>query len=279
MFNKATKMKSSPKVLLLGASGSGKTWNALEMAYGFTGNWEDVYVIDTESSASKYATKDKGFMVAELETNTVKAFIDAIQAADGVGRCIVIDSITHLWSGVNGLLSIQKQLEESPKYRKNSVGTWTEINNMLSEFFHVMRKCKAAVIVTCRTKDKLIRSESSKDFIKVSDAIMFREGYLDYEFDIAFLLEQDHTVTCYKDRTGLFDGMEPAMIDESMINSIKEWSQTGETLDIIRKELVTVLGELRDNGSITQERYDKGVSCPDESLKKTLNFAKKQLNG
>jgi len=279
MFNKATKMKSSPKILLLGASGSGKTWNALEMAYGFTGNWEDVYVIDTESSASKYATKDKGFMVAELETNTVKAFIDAIQAADGVGRCIVIDSITHLWSGVNGLLSIQKQLEESPKYRKNSVGTWTEINNMLSEFFHVMRRCRAAVIVTCRTKDKLIRSESSKDFIKVSDAIMFREGYLDYEFDIAFLLEQDHTVTCYKDRTGLFDGMEPTRIDAGMIESIKEWAQTGDTYDIMRKDLADTMTELQSQGKVTQERVDKALACTDDQLKKVIGFAKKQLNG
>lgn len=277
MFNKATKMKSSPKILLLGASGSGKTWNALEMAYGFTGNWEDVYVIDTEVSAGKYARRGKEFMLTELSTHTVKAFIDAIQAADGIGRCIVIDSITHLWSGVNGLLSTQIELESSPKYRKNSVGTWTEINKMLSEFFHVMRNCKAAVIVTCRTKDKLIRSETGREFYKVSDAIMFREGYLDYEFDIAFLLEQDHRVTCYKDRTGLFDGMEPALIDSGMIDSIKEWAQTGETYDIMRKDLADILTELLATDKLTQERVDKALACPDDKLKDVITFARKQL--
>lgn len=277
MFKKATKLKSSPKILLLGASGSGKTWTSLEIAHGLTNNWEDVYVIDTEASAAKYANSSKEFMVAELETHELDGFISAIQSADGAGRCIIIDSITHLWSGVGGLLSAQKDLENTPRYRNAPMGSWSEINTRLASFFLEVRKCKAAVIVTCRTKDRLIRQEGSRGYIKVSDAIMFREGYLDYEFDVAFMLESDHSATCYKDRTGIFDSMDPRVLDVNTAQIIKEWAATGvsDVQAIIKKDLRSAVEVAIDAGVLSSENAEKALAVPQDKMKKTLEYINK----
>jgi Rad3-related DNA helicase len=52
----ATRKRAKIKMALQSPSGSGKTYSSLLIAYGLTGNWENIAVIDTENhSAELYA--------------------------------------------------------------------------------------------------------------------------------------------------------------------------------------------------------------------------------
>ena len=53
---KATRKKVKIKMLLTSPTGFGKTYSALLLAYGITGDWSKIAVIDTENdSASLYS--------------------------------------------------------------------------------------------------------------------------------------------------------------------------------------------------------------------------------
>ena len=107
MFTKATKQQLKLRLLIEGASGSGKTFSALQLAKGLGGK---VAVIDTErGSASLYSDKFD-FDVCELDYYSPEKYIEAIKYAQQDYDVIIIDSITHEWSGEGGILDIHRQL-------------------------------------------------------------------------------------------------------------------------------------------------------------------------
>lgn len=52
-FSKAARNRCKIKMALQGASGSGKTYSALLMAYGLTGDWNKVAVLDSENGSAQ----------------------------------------------------------------------------------------------------------------------------------------------------------------------------------------------------------------------------------
>ena len=97
MFEKATRKKSRLRLALCGAAGSGKTYTALTIAKELG---ERVAVLDTErGSASKYAGRFS-FDVVELSDYHPRHYVAVIEAAEAGGYdVLVIDSLTHAWSG------------------------------------------------------------------------------------------------------------------------------------------------------------------------------------
>ena len=53
-FSEATREKAKLRLALTGVSGSGKTLSALYLAYGLTGDWSRVALIDTEHGRAKF---------------------------------------------------------------------------------------------------------------------------------------------------------------------------------------------------------------------------------
>ena len=95
-LKKAQRKKVKLKIGFSGASGFGKTYSALLMAYGVTGDWSKIAVIDTENgSADLYSD------LGEYNTLTMSApfsperYIEAIETCEKAGiEVIIIDSIT-----------------------------------------------------------------------------------------------------------------------------------------------------------------------------------------
>ena len=103
-FKKAQRRLSKLRLAIQGPSGSGKTFGALLLAKGLGGS---IAVIDTErGSASLYSDVEgmPEFDVLDLEAPyTPERYIEAITAAEQAGYDIlIIDSMTHEWSGVGG---------------------------------------------------------------------------------------------------------------------------------------------------------------------------------
>ena len=53
-FTPVTRKKSKLRLALTGVSGAGKTLSALYIAYGITGDWNKVVLIDTEHERARF---------------------------------------------------------------------------------------------------------------------------------------------------------------------------------------------------------------------------------
>ena len=102
-FKKATKAQAKLRISIFGPSGSGKTYTSLLLAAALGG---PVALIDTErGSASKYAGDVADFDALELTSYEPAKYIRAIgEAAKERYPVLVIDSLSHAWSGKGGIL-------------------------------------------------------------------------------------------------------------------------------------------------------------------------------
>ncbi len=198
-FTKAVKSASRLRICLSGASGSGKTYSALTLA---TNIGKKVAVIDTESGSAQLYADKFDFDVLELPAPySPDRFIQCIKGAEQLGYdVIVIDSITHEWSGPGGCLDMQQKL--GGQYQN-----WSKVTPQHDAFINAMITSKAHIITTMRSKTAYdMNNESGKTkVVKQGTAPVQRDG-IEYEFTCVFDLNANHLASASKDRTGIFDG-------------------------------------------------------------------------
>jgi len=92
------------RVGLSGASGFGKTYSALLMAYGMTEDWSKIAIIDTENDSANLYSNLGDYRVLNLgEPYNPERYIEAIRASENASvEVIIIDSISHEWQGKGG---------------------------------------------------------------------------------------------------------------------------------------------------------------------------------
>lgn len=230
-FTKAVKSKTTLKLAISGPSGSGKTYSALLIAQGLGG---EVAMLDTEyKSASLYADKFSFDTWDETDPNGFppEYFISVIKAAEQAGyKTLIIDSLTHEWTGKGGCLEIVSNLSQS-RYKGSSYQPWGEVTPRHQRLVDTIQASKINIIVTMRSKMDyaMTKDEKGKTRVdKVGLAPIQRDG-MDYEFTVMFDLDQkSHLADASKDRTGLF--CDPHVITEQTGKRILEWLQSGADL-------------------------------------------------
>src|SRR5665254_7085 len=117
----AQRSKAKLRLGISGPAGSGKSMSSLLMAYGITGDWSKITVIDTENnSADLYADYSHNgieigvFNVCPISTPyTPEKYMASIKECEASGdSVIIIDSLTHAWAGEGGLLDKKGQIEK-----------------------------------------------------------------------------------------------------------------------------------------------------------------------
>jgi hypothetical protein len=95
---------------LAGGTGSGKTYSAMRLAAGIAGD-KPFAVIDTEARRALHYADRFRFDHAELAPPfTPEHYAEAILAADAAKYpVIVVDSMSHEWSGEGGVLEMQEE--------------------------------------------------------------------------------------------------------------------------------------------------------------------------
>lgn len=230
----AERSKTWIRVGLAGPSGSGKTYSALLMAHGITGDWSKVYIIDTENGSADLYSEMGNYNVLTLEKPfSPDRYVDAIKACeDGGAEVIIVDSITHEWSGEGGCLAIQDQLG-------GRFQDWAKVTPMHNRFIQALLNCKAHVITTVRSKtDYAMSQDGGKSKVqKVGLKPETREGF-EYEMTTTFDLNINNLAETSKDRTGLFKGKSPEIITEETGKMIVDWANSGiDMLSAIRDTL------------------------------------------
>ena len=228
MFTRAVRSQSKFKLALTGPSGAGKTLSALKFARGLVGPEGKIAVADTENgSASLYADRYEFDTVEITPPYTPEKFINIIQAAVAYKYdVLILDSISHAWSGEGGVLDQKDKLDA--KGNSNGFANWKKLTPVQERFVAAILPSKIHLIATMRSKTSYILVENDKGKQqpkKVGMAPIQRDG-MEYEFTSVFDLSADHEVDVSKDRTGLFDG-QTFTISENHGTMAREWIAGG----------------------------------------------------
>ena len=136
---------------LAGVSGSGKTYTALQLAYGLTnGRADKVGFIDTENRRGSLYSDVLGdpFLIGDLHAPfSPQRYIDAIKAFSDAGvEVLVIDSLSHAWEGLGGCQDIANA-SRFPDW-KNAKKEWKRMMDAI-----LQSPCH--VILCVRARDKM----------------------------------------------------------------------------------------------------------------------------
>lgn len=254
-FVKATRKKSKLRLALTGPSGSGKTFGALMVAKGIGGK---IAVIDTEKGSASLYSHLVDFDVLELSPPyTPERFSGAIKEAQAAGyTTLIIDSITHEWTGSGGCLELVDEIAKA-RYKGNTWSAWNDITPRHRAFIDAMLQADMHIIATARSKTETAQTEDGgrKKVVKLGMKAEQRDG-VEYEFTIVLdLIHAGHFAEATKDRTGMFMGCDPVVLSESTGEQLLSWLDNGaEPTKIIldEAELIEMLGDI-SNASTTDE--------------------------
>jgi len=231
-FQKATRKRAKLRLALTGPSGSGKTFSALLLAKGLGGN---IALLDTEhESASLYAESPGIPSFDSLSMSppySPERFIECIKAAESADYdVLIIDSLSHEWSGVGGCLELVDQVARS-KYKGNTWSAWNDVTPRHRALLDAILHSSCDIIATMRSKTETAQTEENgrKKVVKLGMKAEQREG-AEYEFTTVLDLVHDgHFATASKDRTGLFRG-DPQPITEQTGKMLRDWLNSGEVV-------------------------------------------------
>ena len=228
-IRKAKRSATKLRLLLTGPSNSGKTWGAILIAKGLGGR---CVVIDTEQGSSDIYDSLHDFDVIDLKPPfTPESYINAIQVAEEAGyEVIVVDSISHEWSGKGGCLELVDEVARA-KFKGNTWSAYSEITPRHRAFVDAMLRSSAHIIATGRAKTETAQVEENgrKKVVKLGMKTETRDG-VEYEFTIVLDLVHDgHFATVSKDRTNLFN-TDPKPISVETGKRLAAWLAAGHEL-------------------------------------------------
>lgn len=238
MFRKAERKQAKLKIGFSAPSGAGKTYSALLVAYGLCGDWNKVAVIDTENNSAELYSDLGEYSVCPIAPPfTPTKYINAIQEAVSLGfEVLIVDSLSHAWSGEGGLLEMKDKVVSKSK-NGNSFNAWREISPEHNRLVNAILQSNIDVIVTTRAKSDYVVSKDDNGKTKVDKvglSPVFREG-LEFELTAFFDLSQDHVATASKDRTKLFDGVDFVPTIETG-KLLAEWRNSGAAIVLATQE-------------------------------------------
>ena len=221
-IRKARRSATKLRLLLTGPSGSGKTWGALQIARGMGGR---TVVIDTEEGSSDLYDHLHDFDVIDLRPPfSPERYIECIAAAEEAGyEVIVIDSVTHCWSGTGGCLDILEDVAKA-QFRGNTWSAFSVITPRWRAFVDKILRSPSHVICCGRSKTETaqVDDHGKKKVAKLGMKLEARDG-LEFEFTVVLdLIHDGHYATVSKDRTGLFAG-DPKPITPETGRALSEW--------------------------------------------------------
>ena len=228
-FRKAQRKKAKLRLAITGPAGSGKTYSALLLAFGLGGK---IAMIDTENGSGDLYCDLGDYDICSLNAPyDPRKYIQVIHEAEQAGYdTLIIDSLSHAWSGEGGVLDLQSRAAASSK-SGNSYTAWRQVTPLQNRLVDCILASPCHIIATMRSKTEYIQAENDRgrtEIKKVGLAPVQREG-MDYEFGTVFDISLNHMATVSKDRTGLFDDT-PFTVSQETGQTLREWLEKGEDI-------------------------------------------------
>ena len=266
-----------------GPSGFGKTHSALLLAYGMTQDWNKVAVIDTENSSASLYSDLGEFNVLDLSAPySPERYIEAIEVCEKAGiEVVVIDSITHEWSGTGGCLQIHEKLG-------GRFQDWAKVTPRHQAFIDKILQSTCHIITTTRRKVDYsldVGSNGRTKVVKHGTKEITREGF-EYELTVNFeLINDQHLVNASKDRTGLFMNKPEFVITSKTGERLLKWCNAKPVTvkDIVEKINSTLsvseLTKLYNDNPSFQQALQPQFRSKKEQLEQLVNPQNFSQNG
>ena len=222
-FQKAKREQVWLKVLLSGASGSGKSYSALKVATGIAKECgSSIAYIGTEGSRNKYYADEFDYDLLELEEPfECEKYIEAIDAAVEAGyKVLIIDSMTHEWKWLNDV---------HDKMPGNSFTNWGKLKPRHHKFMDKVLNSPIHIIATARGKDDwVLEDKNGKQVPKKVGMGQQQDKDISYEYTVSLMIAQDtHVASADKDNTKLFDGRFEVLTEKDGVR-LYEWANKGD---------------------------------------------------
>lgn len=247
---RARRSQARLRLGLAAPSGGGKTWSSLVLAKGLVealqaagaapgGVDGKIGVIDTERASAQLYSHLVPFDTIDLAPPyTVDRYLGALRQFERAGyMCVVIDQVTHAWSGAGGILELVDQAAR--KSGGNTFAGWQDGTPEYQRFVDGLLSSPCHLICTMRQKTRwdLVEGQNKAGrMVKTPTRIgMAPEQRAGFEYELTTLLGLSVTgneATNLKDRSGLFGeiGSNVGRLDESVGARLAGWLTTGAVL-------------------------------------------------
>lgn len=240
---RAERRQARLRLALGAASNGGKTWSAIELAFGIVQELIDrgllsgtlegkVGLVDTERKSADLYSHLGPYDVVQLgPPYSVPRYVGALQALERAG-CVVaiLDSISHAWVGHGGVLQLLDSIEDSKRF--SAFGK--TVNPQQDEFVDAMLRSPCHIIATMRSKTAWVleaRQNRSGATVmapkRIGMAPVQRPG-IEYEFTTMLDLDTDtHAARVVKNRCSVFDGWQPQKLTRDHGRKLAAWLLEG----------------------------------------------------
>ena len=220
-IRKAERRKAKLRLAIAGSSGSGKTWSALEIATGMGGK---IGLIDTEAGRGELYGNNFEYDIIRLEAPySPQRYIQAIKEFEKAGYDIlIVDSLSHAWSGEGGVLSIVENAGGSFQ------AGWKKGTPQQNSLIDAITTSKMHIIATMRVKTEYVveQNEKGKSAPKKVGLAPVQRDQIEYEFTMFMSINQEHMAHVMKDNTGMYD-QEFVKPSKELGEKLMEWLNSG----------------------------------------------------
>lgn len=228
-------------IQLSGVSGSGKTFTALQLAYGLAGNdGSKIIGIDTENrrmslnaailpNSAKFRTLDFYAPFSPAR------YIEAIGAACKAGaEVIVIDSVSHEWESDGGC-------EDIARAGNSRMPDWIRAKAEHKKFMTFMLQCPAHIIACTRAREKVEITDTyneekrKKEKVYTSIGIQpIQEKNFSFEATVSLMMEDQgksqQVLKCPSELQGILGRGKGYITAEDGLR-LRKWVDGGEYVD------------------------------------------------
>lgn len=241
--SEATRESILLRAAICGPTGSGKTKTGLGIGTRMVERLGlgPLYVIDSENkSALRYAYSPRsrqGYRFKHVpmpeDDYSPAAYMAALDFCESQGAgVILIDSLSHAWNGINGVLEQVDQVTERSRSKNAFSEGWKAMTPIHNRLIQRMLGSSAHVVFTMRAKVDWVVAENERGKMepkKVGHAPVQREG-VDYEPDLFFdMTAPDNSLVVTKSRC---DTIAPGTIvkkpGDVFFDRIIEWLEDSE---------------------------------------------------
>ena len=215
-----------------------------------------------------------------------KRYVDATQAAlDAGAKIIIIDSLSHAWSGTGGVLQIVSDRTANSRTKNSYSDGWggtdggTAIQNQMIDYLMAI---DAHLICTFRSKmDSVMEKDegTGKTVIKRLGIKPDQRGDLEYEFDITLQFDKDtHKSEIIKNTVQFIDESSIDIITEEFGKNLGDYLAQGIDPETIRQAQIehakkTIIALMQENptNKAIYDVYAKGQLLKDITDLNLLN--------
>lgn len=229
-FLPATRAASKARIALTGPSGAGKTYTGLTIAHRLAEiEGGRLAVIDTERGKSQLYKGLNGwdFDVYTPQTYSPLSLVEILGVVAGGGWPVCfLDSWSHYWSGVDGML----ELVDRKGKANGNFGGWKEARPDERRMIDALVSAPFHLVVTLRVKTEYVVEENSKGKQaprKIGLKPDQRDN-MEYEFDVIGDMDADTNFTVSKTRIPPLQGHVINKPGPEVADTILDWLSDGE---------------------------------------------------